>query len=248
MIQQNVLEIAKQGNAKAIAALVHQSLKRRDITVRAALKDNCLHVVLESVQTPDQQALVPFVRQAVIELKVKAIKAMRIYGRQRGKEFSSWISEFKFEADIHSLPEAPVDHPMRKGKFMPTSASAKVETIANNLPTITPAEIKRLGAYLIEADLLTEAQVEVALTDQNATGIRFGEILVARGWIKQKTIEYLMEKVISPERESAKQGSSPHSELDQPLERQNSISALPKSVKKSLHERETLIVDNFFNA
>lgn len=248
MIQQNVLEIAKQGNAKAIAALVHQSLKRRDITVRAALKDNCLHVVLESVQTPDQQALVPFVRQAVIELKVKAIKAMRIYGRQRGKEFSSWISEFKFEADIHSLPEAPVDHPMRKGKFMPTSASAKVETIANNLPTITPAEIKRLGAYLIEADLLTEAQVEVALTDQNATGIRFGEILVARGWIKQKTIEYLMEKVISPARESAKQGSLPHSELEQPLKRQKLVSALPKSVKKSLHERETLIVDNFFNA
>lgn len=248
MIQQNVLEIAKQGNAKAIAALVHQSLKRRDITVRAALKDNCLHVVLESVQTPDQQALVPFVRQAVIELKVKAIKAMRIYGRQRGKEFSSWISEFKFEADIHSLPEAPVDHPMRKGKFMPTSASAKVETIANNLPTITPAEIKHLGAYLIEADLLTEAQVEVALTDQNATGIRFGEILVARGWIKQKTIEYLMEKVISPARESAKQGSLPHSELEQPLKRQKLVSALPKSVKKSLHERETLIVDNFFNA
>jgi len=57
-----------------------------------------------------------------------------------------------------------------------------------------------------------------------------------------------MEKVISPEQESAKQGSSPHSELEQSLERQNSVSTLPKLVKKSLHGRETLMVDNFFNA
>jgi len=68
------------------------------------------------------------------------------------------------------------------------------------------------------------------------------------GGIYPPEIEYLMEKVISPERESAKQGSSPHSELEQSLERQNSVSTLPKLVKKSLHERETLIVDNFFNA
>jgi len=202
-------------------------------------------VILESVQTPDQQALVHFVRQEVIKLKAKAIKAMKVYGRQRDKEFSSWISEFKFEANIHPLPEDPVDHLIRQGKFIPTPASAKLETIADNLPTITSAEIKRLGAYLVEADLLTEAQVEVALTDQNATGIRFGEILVARGWIKQKTLEYLMKKVISPERESAKQGSSPHSELEQSLKRQNSVSTLPRLVKRLLHERETLIVDNF---
>lgn len=255
MIQQNALELAKQGNSKAIAVLVNQSLKRKGITVRATLKDNCLHVVLESVLTPDQHALVPFVRQEVIELGVKAIKAMRVYGRQRGKEFSSWISEFIFEAVIRPLPVAPVDHPMRQVQSTPTPASAKPETLANNLPTITPAEVKRLGAYLVEADLVTEAQVEVALADQKATGVRFGEILVARGWLRLKTIEYLMEKIISPERESAKGGSSSHPESEQSLEHQNSVPALTKSDKKSPHERktliderETLIVDNFFDA
>lgn len=58
---------------------------------------------------------------------------------------------------------------------------------------------KRLGSYLIEAGLLTPAQVDVALNDQKLTGMRFGEVLAARGWVKQQTIEYLMQKVILPE-------------------------------------------------
>ncbi|SRR5579883_640445 len=60
---------------------------------------------------------------------------------------------------------------------------------------------KRLGGYLVEAGLLTPAQVDVALNDQKLTGMRFGEILAARGWVKQQTIEYLMHKVVMPEQQ-----------------------------------------------
>lgn len=61
---------------------------------------------------------------------------------------------------------------------------------------------KRLGGYLVDAGLLTPAQVDVALNDQKMTGMRFGEILAARGWVKQQTIEYLMQKVILPEQKA----------------------------------------------
>ncbi len=61
-------------------------------------------------------------------------------------------------------------------------------------------ESKRLGDYLIEAGLLTTAQVEVALADQVNTHLRFGDVLIRRGWVKEETIEYLMQKVILPER------------------------------------------------
>lgn len=67
---------------------------------------------------------------------------------------------------------------------------------------------KRLGGYLVEAGLLTPAQVDVALNDQKITGMRFGEILAARGWVKQQTIEYLMQKVILPEQEALHQRSA----------------------------------------
>jgi hypothetical protein len=45
---------------------------------------------------------------------------------------------------------------------------------------------KRLGGYLVEAGLLTPAQIDVALNDQKLTGMRFGEILAARGWVKTR--------------------------------------------------------------
>jgi hypothetical protein len=68
---------------------------------------------------------------------------------------------------------------------------------------------KPLGAYLIEAGLLTEAQVYVVLNDQQMTGMRFGEILATRGWVKEQTIEYLMEKIIVPERQQQNGPSAP---------------------------------------
>lgn len=60
--------------------------------------------------------------------------------------------------------------------------------------------VKPLGSYLVEAGLLTPAQIEVALIDQAFTQMRFGEILAARGWVKQQTIDYLVQKVVLPER------------------------------------------------
>jgi hypothetical protein len=60
---------------------------------------------------------------------------------------------------------------------------------------------KRLGSYLIDAGLLSPSQVDVALNDQASTGMRFGEIIVERGWVKQQTIDYLHRKIIELERE-----------------------------------------------
>ncbi|WP_159788906.1 hypothetical protein [Sodalinema gerasimenkoae] len=58
---------------------------------------------------------------------------------------------------------------------------------------------KRLGAYLLEAGLITPAQIQVAAYDQQVTGKRFSEVIVDRGWIKQQTIDFLIKHVINPE-------------------------------------------------
>jgi hypothetical protein len=82
---------------------------------------------------------------------------------------------------------------------------------------------KPIGAYLVEAGLLSDAQVGVALADQTTTALPFGEIVVTRGWVKEKTIEYLMQKVIIPERNAQKETCS---DLEAGLVRQN-ISRVP---------------------
>jgi hypothetical protein len=57
---------------------------------------------------------------------------------------------------------------------------------------------KYIGNYLVEAGLISPAQVNLILSDQATTKMRFGEIVVSRGWLKTQTIEFLMAHVISP--------------------------------------------------
>ena len=75
---------------------------------------------------------------------------------------------------------------------MSTSASSNLNAHASGT---------RLGSYLVEAGLITPAQVLVVLNDQQiGSNMRFGEVLVARGWIKAETVEFIMTRVVEPER------------------------------------------------
>jgi hypothetical protein len=89
-----------------------------------------------------------------------------------------------------------------KGKGGFADSSSEQEPAAPPPPVPSDPGSKPLGQYLVEAQLLTPAQIDVALADQKATGARLGEILSTRGWIKQGTIEFLMQKIIVPDRQS----------------------------------------------
>jgi hypothetical protein len=103
MTEQNLLKLAKQGNPKAIAAMLNQSLKSKNITAKVNLKDDCLHVLLESAQLPKQQTLVSFIRKGLIQLEAESIKTVKVYGRQTGEEFPAWNETF----EMVSEPETP---------------------------------------------------------------------------------------------------------------------------------------------
>ncbi len=73
---------------------------------------------------------------------------------------------------------------------------------------------KPLGVYLREARLLTNDQIQVALWDQQATGMLFGDILLARGWIDESTIEYYLHQQHSLRLEAFLKNSSPGNVLN----------------------------------
>lgn len=70
------------------------------------------------------------------------------------------------------------------------------ELLAEALP-ITKSEIpkKRIGEYLVELNLITEADLESALEEQLQTGQRIGRILADRGLVNQQSITELVEKL-----------------------------------------------------
>lgn len=58
----------------------------------------------------------------------------------------------------------------------------------------------RIGELLIEAGLLSEAKVQVALQDMSfSPGVyRTGEILTLRGWVRAETIDFFVETLSTP--------------------------------------------------
>jgi hypothetical protein len=90
MTQSNYLELAKQGDPKAIAALLNRSLQPKGITAKAALNDGCLQIMLEAAQVPEQQSLVAFVHKGITTLNSDFIETVKVFGRKAGENSPAW--------------------------------------------------------------------------------------------------------------------------------------------------------------
>ncbi|MEQ9355905.1 hypothetical protein [Coleofasciculus chthonoplastes] len=107
MAEPNTLKLAKQGNPKAIAAMINRSLRAKHIIAQVNRKDDCLQVFVESAQVPNQKAMVSFIRQGLTKLGVETIKTVQVYGRQKGQDSFAWNQSFDIEssppqvADVH---------------------------------------------------------------------------------------------------------------------------------------------------
>ena len=54
---------------------------------------------------------------------------------------------------------------------------------------------KPLGEILVEAGLVSLAQIEIALQEQSQSNLKIGEILALHGWIKQETADFFCRKM-----------------------------------------------------
>lgn len=95
MISSDVVQLARAGNPKAIAALMNRALQPKGITVKIAFNGECLFVLLESAQVPNQQELTAWFKKGMINLKAPCIHRVKLYGRQAGKKNPAWNKEFE---------------------------------------------------------------------------------------------------------------------------------------------------------
>ena len=51
---------------------------------------------------------------------------------------------------------------------------------------------KPLAQYLKQAGLLTELQIQTILTEQKRTNLKFGELAIAKGWLKRTTVDFFL--------------------------------------------------------
>ncbi len=97
---QNPLELVQQGDTTAINTLVHEWLGVTDITAIAKLKKDCLQVMLESPEVPEQQSVVPIIRDGLKTLSLESVTKVKIVGRETGEDFPDWQEEFELETAI----------------------------------------------------------------------------------------------------------------------------------------------------
>lgn len=92
--QYQLVEMAKQGNPKAIAILIDQLLQPRGITATVGFKDGWLHVILESSPAPNQEDTAIYIHKKLRTLKSKSLNNVKIHGRVSGKKTVAWTQEF----------------------------------------------------------------------------------------------------------------------------------------------------------
>lgn len=140
MAQPNILELAKQGNAKAIANLINRSLQPKGITAKVTLKDGCLQVMLESDQVPEELALVSFIRKSMTSLGAKSIERLKVYGWQTGEEFPAWEQEFELGTQVKSKAvqgNQSLDLPSQPGLSALPQQKPVTKVVANRTYALT---------------------------------------------------------------------------------------------------------------
>ncbi|NMG59822.1 hypothetical protein E1H12_15170 [Geitlerinema sp. P-1104] len=95
MTQQDLHELARKGDSRAISALLNQQLKASGVRSKAVIKQGCLHVILEAEgDVPDRPSCLEIVRVKVINWEVEGVARVRVYGRQTGNSVAAWQQEF----------------------------------------------------------------------------------------------------------------------------------------------------------
>jgi hypothetical protein len=137
MTQANLLQLAQQGDAQAIASLMNRHLQSKGITAKAILEDGCLQVMLESAQVPNQKALVAFVHRGIVGLGAASIEKVQVYWQQIGEDLPSWSKEFDLgisESELElSDPQILTVSITLSGDQKCGLTTQKFENIANNI-------------------------------------------------------------------------------------------------------------------
>ncbi len=143
-----VLELAKQGDAKAINALVNRSLKPQGITAKVLCQADQMKILVESLDIPDKNHLTNYLIQGLTKIGV-TLSYLEIYGKRTGQDGYAWTRAFQVEGEKFT--------PVAAGN---SAAPAPVADAADNpsLATAPASKPKSSMQGMRQDDILAQAQ------------------------------------------------------------------------------------------
>ncbi len=166
--QPNLQQLAKQGNPKAIAALLNRSLQAKGITAKAAVKNGCLQIMLEAAKVPPKQPYLDSLRKGLTNLMPTAIQKVRVYGKHAGEDVPEWLEEF----DLSVQPIQDLSELARQGDMKAINTLINQWIQPHGVAAKVRMKIDSLQVMLESAEIPNQqAMVELLNTEVSKLGI-----------------------------------------------------------------------------
>lgn len=197
MVNSSILDLARQGDPEAIAKLMNQSLRAKQITVVVSAIDDCLTILASGSEPPSRTFLVNFVREGMAKLKIDRIRRVRIRSFKKGEKAPSWqevvaidrgsshisdrISNGTFSPDSNGdrpIPQAPITPPVRVSKSTKTAKDSAKIPKTKSPPKPNPF-FDRIKAFLLACLFVIVLVVSIGL----AVGCRIFTAILAENYL-----------------------------------------------------------------
>jgi hypothetical protein len=102
MLQKSLLELAREGNPKAISALLNHNLQKYKIIAKVDVKGSQLKVLFEADQVPSQEKMYAFMQKGMESLKPEVITKVSLYGKAFDQDIHEWEKSFEIQSSLES--------------------------------------------------------------------------------------------------------------------------------------------------
>ncbi|MEM8719295.1 MAG: hypothetical protein AAGE84_08290 [Cyanobacteria bacterium P01_G01_bin.39] len=110
------------------------------------------------------------------------------------------VSSYQIESALRTQQNYPN---LRIGEILAQQGLIKPRTadffVQDWSKIVIQPEKDALGYYLKQAEILTGAQIEVILSEQESTGVRFGTVAVFQGFLKSTTLDFFLANLFPEE-------------------------------------------------
>jgi len=148
-------EFAQAGNPRAIAVLLSQHVLLSDLTIKASVKGDGLHLLLESNHPTTAENLAVVVQNAVAELQLTSIQQVVVYGRQAGHTQPDWRVTLPLAGDRSAQPPVVQTYDAPATQAATSSLEARLQP-----PAIAEAKPKSAGRSRPQAMRSTKKRKE----------------------------------------------------------------------------------------
>jgi len=160
------MDMAKQGDPNAIAALINRSLASKGIHAKAELEAECLKISLQATQVPNQKAVVTIIHRGMIVLQVKQIKRVKILTYRSDNNYLAWQHEIYLEHNLDDKTKQPLPEP-QIAKDIKVDQAQSTDLVSNPKGVILVQKLSQ-----IQQNLQEYQDIIVRFTDEQVGTVR----------------------------------------------------------------------------